>query len=230
VIHTEGLVRKPKKILVLDVGGTNVKMRLSGCRTLRKFASGPVMTPQKMVQQVRALTADWRYDALSIGYPGVVRHHRPVIEPHNLGRGWVKFGFDKAFGKPVRVINDAALQAIGCYKRGRMLFLGLGTGLGSALVIDGVLAPTELAHLPYKGSRSFEDYVGERGRRRLGPKKWRKAAIDVITQLSTALEVDDVVIGGGNARRLTRLPKKWRRVANSNAFVGGVRLWDMPPR
>lgn len=223
-------MHKPKKILVLDVGGTNVKMRLSGCRTLRKFASGPVMTPQKMVQQVRALTADWRYDALSIGYPGVVRRHRPVIEPHNLGRGWVKFGFDKAFGKPVRVINDAALQAIGCYKRGRMLFLGLGTGLGSALVIDGVLAPTELAHLPYKGSRSFEDYVGERGRRRLGPKKWRKAAIDVITQLSTALEVDDVVIGGGNARRLTRLPKKWRRVANSNAFVGGVRLWDMPPR
>lgn len=221
---------KPKKILVLDVGGTNVKIHLSGSRTMRKFASGPAMTPRRMVQQVKALTAGWRYDALSIGYPGVVRHDWPAIEPHNLGRGWVNFGFEKAFGKPVHIVNDAALQAIGSYKRGRMLFLGLGTGLGTALIIDGVLAPTELAHLPYKRGCSFEEYVGERGRKRLGPKKWRKAVIDVITRLSTALEVDDVVIGGGNARRLTRLPKKWRRVTNSNAFIGGLRLWDKSAR
>jgi polyphosphate glucokinase len=221
-------VPKPKRILVVDVGGTNVKMRVSGHRATRKFTSGPTLTPQKMVAQVRALSADWRYDALSIGYPGVVLHGKIVVEPHNLASGWVGFAFAKAFGKPVRVINDAALQAIGSYRSGRMLFLGLGTGLGSALIIDGVVAPTELAHLPYKRGQSFEDYVGDRARRRLGSKRWRKAVADVVERLSTALEVDEVVIGGGNARRLRRLPKKARRVANSKAFVGGVRLWQAP--
>ena len=223
-------MRTPKKILVLDVGGTHVKMYATGRRGAREFSSGPAMTPQKMVAQARSLAAGWRYDALSIGYPGVVLHGKPVVEPHNLAPGWVGFAFDKAFGKPVRVINDAALQAIGCYKSGRMLFLGLGTGLGCALVIDGVVEPTELAHLPYKRGRTFEEYVGERGRKRLGTKKWRKAVADVAQRLATALEVDEVVIGGGNARRLKRLPKNARRVASSNAFTGGVRLWQAPRR
>jgi len=223
-------MRKPKKILILDVGGTNVKMHATGHRAIKKFNSGPKMTPHKMVAHVRALAAGWRYDALSIGYPGVVLHGKPVVEPHNLAPGWVGFDFVKAFGKPVRIINDAALQAIGCYKTGRMLFLGLGTGLGCALVIDGVVEPTELAHLPYKRGRTYEEYVGERGRKRLGTKKWRKAVADVAKRLATALEVDEVVIGGGNACRLTRLPKNARRVTNSNAFIGGVRLWQAPRR
>lgn len=221
---------KPKKILVIDVGGTHVKMRVTGHRAMREFTSGPALTPQKMVAQARSVSAGWRYDALCIGYPGVVLHGKPVVEPHNLGSGWVGFDFAKAFGKPVRIINDAALQAIGSYKSGRMLFLGLGTGLGSALVIDGVVEPTELAHLPYKRGRTYEEYVGERGRKRLGTKKWRKAVADVVERLGTALEVDEVVIGGGNARRLTRLPKNARRIENSNAFIGGVRLWQAPAR
>jgi polyphosphate glucokinase len=223
-------VKKAKKILVLDVGGTHVKMRMSGQRVTRKFASGPTMTAQQMVEKVRALGVGWRYDAVSIGYPGVVLHGKPVVEPHNLARGWVGFDFAKALGKPVRMLNDAALQALGSYKRGRMLFLGLGTGLGSALIVDGIIAPTELAHLPYKRQRSYEEYVGERGRKRLGTKKWRKAVADVVERLSAALEVDDVVIGGGNARRLRQLPKKARRVSNSNAFIGGLRLWEPPAR
>jgi polyphosphate glucokinase len=223
-------VRKPKKVLVLDVGGTHVKMHVTGHRAGREFASGPALTARQMVEAVRAASTGWRYDAVSIGYPGVVLHGKPIVEPHNLGRGWVGFDYGKAFGKPVRIINDAALQAIGSYKRGRMLFLGLGTGLGSALIVDGVIAPTELAHLPYKRGRSYEEYVGERGRKRLGTKKWRKAVTDVVERLSAALEVDDVVIGGGNARRLQRLPKKARRVSSSNAFIGGLRLWQTDAR
>jgi polyphosphate glucokinase len=203
-------------------------MRASGQRAARQFDSGPALTAEQMVEKVQALSSGWRYDAVSIGYPGVVLHGKPVIEPHNLGGGWVGFDFEKAFGKPVRMINDAALQALGSYKRGRMLFLGLGTGLGSALIVDGAVAPTELAHLPYKRGRSYEGYVGERGRKRLGTKKWRKAVKDVVERLSTALEVDDVVIGGGNARRLQRLPKNARRVSNSKAFIGGLRLWQTP--
>jgi polyphosphate glucokinase len=219
-------MRKTKKILVLDVGGAHVKMRLGHARSIRMFASGAALTAKKMVTQVQAASSDWHYDAVSIGYPGVVLHGKPVAEPHNLGGGWVGFAFQKAFGKPVRVINDAAMQAMGSYKGGRMLFLGLGTGLGSALIIDGVIEPTELAHLPYKRGRSFEEYVGERGRKRLGSKKWRKAVADVIERLHAALEVDYVVVGGGNARRLQRLPKDTYRGANSNAFVGGLRLWE----
>lgn len=223
-------MRKPRKVLVLDIGGSHVKMRATGQRTSRRFDSGPALTAQQMVEKVQALSSGWRYDAVSMGYPGVVLHGKPVVEPHNLGRGWVGFEYAKAFGKPVRIINDAALQAIGSYKRGRMLFLGLGTGLGSALIVDGVIAPTELAHLPYKRGRSYEEYVGERGRKRLGTKKWRKAVADVVARLSVALEVDDVAIGGGNARRLQRLPKNARRVSNSNAFIGGLRLWQTPAR
>jgi polyphosphate glucokinase len=219
-------MRKTKKILVLDVGGAHVKMRLGHARSIRMFASGAALTAAKMVTEVQAASSDWHYDAVSIGYPGVVLHGKPVAEPHNLGGGWVGFAFQKAFGKPVRVINDAAMQAMGSYKGGRMLFLGLGTGLGSALIIDGVIEPTELAHLPYKRGRSFEEYVGERGRKRLGSKKWRKAVADVIERLHAALEVDYVVVGGGNARRLQRLPKNTYRGANSNAFVGGLRLWE----
>jgi len=221
-------VRKPKTILVLDVGGANVKMRATGQRAARKFVTGPAFTAQQLVEKVRALSAGWRYDAVSIGYPGVVLHGKPVVEPHNLGRGWVGFDYEKAFAKPVRIINDAALQALGSYKRDRMLFLGLGTGLGSALIVDGIIAPTELAHLPYKRGRSYEEYLGERGRKRHGTKKWRKAVADVVERLSAALEVDDVVIGGGNARRLRGWPKKARRVSNSNAFIGGLRLWQAP--
>ncbi len=220
--------RRPRKVLVLDVGGTHVKMRASGQSAGRQFDSGPALTAEQMVEKVQALSRGWRYDAISIGYPGVVLHGKPVVEPHNLGCGWVGFDYEKAFGKPVRMINDAALQAIGSYKRGRMLFLGLGTGLGSALIVDGVIAPTELAHLPYKRGRSYEGYVGERARKRLGTKKWRKAVDDVVERLSAALEVDDVVIGGGNARRLQRLPKNARRVSNSKAFIGGLRLWQTP--
>jgi polyphosphate glucokinase len=219
-------MRKTKKILVLDVGGAHVKMRLGHARSIRMFASGAALTAAKMVTEVQAASSDWHYDAVSIGYPGVVLHGKPVAEPHNLGGGWVGFAFQKAFGKPVRVINDAAMQAMGSYKGGRMLFLGLGTGLGSALIIDGVIEPTELAPLPYKRGRSFEEYVGERGRKRLGSKKWRKAVADVIERLHAALEVDYVVVGGGNARRLQRLPKNTYRGANSNAFVGGLRLWE----
>jgi len=221
-------VPRPKKILTLDVGGTHVKLCLSGARTERMFASGPTLTPRKMVAKVRALCADWRYEVLSIGYPGVVLHGKPVAEPHNLGKGWVGFSFARAFGKPVRIVNDAALQALGCYRKGRMLFLGLGTGLGSALIIDGVLEPTELAHLPYKHGRTYEEYVGERARKRLGGKKWRRAVADVIERLGKALEVDEVVVGGGNARRLKRLPDATRCVPNSNAFIGGARLWQVP--
>ena len=186
------------------------------------------MTPRKMVTRVRALTADLKYDVISIGYPGVVAHGKIVTEPYNLGRGWVGFDFRKAFGKPTQLMNDAAMQAIGSYEGGRMLFLGLGTGLGSALVVDGTVAPMELAHLPYKNGHTYEDYVGDRGRRRLGPKKWRVTVADVVEQLSKALEVDYVVLGGGNAKKLKKLPKNARLGSNEFAFLGGYRVWRTP--
>jgi polyphosphate glucokinase len=218
--------RKPqRRVLVIDVGGSHVKTRVSGSRDMRQMESGPTLTPRKMVSRVLRLIGDLKYDAVSIGYPGVVVHGKIVTEPYNLGRGWVGFDFRKALGRPTVVLNDAAMQAIGSYEGGRMLFLGLGTGLGSALIVDGTVAPMELAHLPYKGSRSYEDYVGDRGRRRLGAKKWRRSVADVVAQLSKALEADYVVIGGGNARKLKKLPKNARLGNNDFAFLGGFRVW-----
>jgi polyphosphate glucokinase len=212
-------------ILVVDVGGSHVKMLATGQRTPLKIPSGPAMTPAAMVRAVRDATKSWRYDVVSVGYPGAVLHGKPVAEPANLGAGWVGFNFEKAFGCPVKVINDAAMQAWGSYRGGRMLFLGLGTGLGSAMIIDGVLEPMELAHLPYKKGRTYEEYVGKSGLKRLGKKKWRRATVDVLMRLKTALEADDVVVGGGNAKLLKRLPPHMRRGRNANAFAGGYRLW-----
>jgi polyphosphate glucokinase len=213
------------KILVIDVGGSQIKVLATGRKTPVKIPSGPDMTARTMVRRVRKAVAGWRYDAISIGYPGAVVHGRPVSEPHNLGGGWVGFNFMKAFGRPVRVINDAAMQALGSYKGGCMLFLGLGTGLGSALIIDDVLEPMELAHLPYKKGRSYEDYVGKAGLKRLGKKKWRRSVDDVVTKLKAALGADDVVVGGGNAKLLDSPPAGARLGANANAFLGGCRLW-----
>lgn len=212
-------------MLAIDVGGTHVKISVSGQRETREFESGPTLTPRKMVARVRRLTADLKYDVVSIGYPGVVVHGKIITEPYNLGRGWVGFDFRKAFGRPTQVMNDAAMQAIGSYEGGRMLFLGLGTGLGSALIVDGTVAPMELAHLPYKHGRTYEDYVGDHGRRRLGAKKWRHTVASVVEQLSKALEADYVVLGGGNARKLKKLPKNARLGNNSFAFLGGFRVW-----
>ena len=214
-----------RRVLAIDVGGSHVKTRVSGQSETRVFESGPSMTPARMVARVRRSTRDLKYDVISIGYPGVVVHGKIATEPFNLGRGWVGFDFRKAFGKPTLLMNDAAMQAIGSYEGGRMLFLGLGTGLGSALIVEGTVAPMEIAHLPYKGGRSYEDYVGDRGRRRLGPKKWRRVVADVVEQLSHALEADYVVIGGGNARKLKKLPKNARLGNNEFAFLGGFRMW-----
>src|SRR5216117_1044026 len=206
------------RILVIDVGGTHVKVLASGQRTRREVESGPSMTPGRMVTAVKRLTADWRHDVVSIGYPGPVLHGRPIAEPHNLGPGWVGFNFRKAFGCPVKIINDASMQALGSYRGGRMLFLGLGTGLGSAMIIDGVLEPMELGHLPYKKGRTYEDYVGARGLERLGKKRWRRHVADVAKRLKTALEIKDLVLGGGNAQRLEALPARARLAGNANAF------------
>ncbi|MGH8306500.1 MAG: ROK family protein, partial [Steroidobacteraceae bacterium] len=185
--------RAPRRILVIDVGGTHIKFRAGARGAIRRFDSGPKMGPARMVREIRELAPGLAYDAVSIGYPGLVFRGRIAAEPHNLGKGWVGFDFAHAFGKPVRVINDAAMQAIGSYRGGRMLFLGLGTGLGATLIIDGVVEPTEIGHMPYKNGRSFEDYVGERGRERRGTRKWRKAVYDVIKHLQAALEADYVV-------------------------------------
>jgi polyphosphate glucokinase len=212
-------------ILAIDVGGTHVKVLATGRRKPLEIRSSPKMTANEMVRKVRQGTTGWRFSVVSIGYPGPVLHGRPVSEPSNLGGGWVGFDFTKAFGYPVRVINDAAMQALGSYKGGHMLFLGLGTGLGSALIVDGVLEPMELAHLPYKKGRTYEDQVGKAALKRLGKKKWRHGVPDVVTQLKAALEADDVVIGGGNAKLLHALPKGVRLGSNANAFVGGYRLW-----
>jgi polyphosphate glucokinase len=200
-------------------------MRVFGRRELRQFESRPDLTPRQMVARVHELTGDWTYDAVSVGYPGVVLHGKVVAEPHNLGTGWVGFDFRKAFGRPTHVLNDAAMQAVGSYEGGRMLFLGLGTGLGSAMIVDGVVAPMELAHLLYKKGRTYEEYVGARGLKRLGVKKWSRTVNSVVTQLSTLLEADYVVIGGGNARKLKRLPKNARLGSNDFAFLGGFRVW-----
>jgi polyphosphate glucokinase len=214
------------KILVIDVGGTHVKLLATGRKTRVEIPSGPDLTAAKMVRDVRAATTGWDYTAVSIGYPGPVVHNQPITEPHNLGRGWVGFDFQKAFGRPVRLINDAAMQALGSYEGRRMLFLGLGTGLGSAMIVDGILEPMELAHLPYKKGRTYEDYVGLRGLNRLGKKKWSRHVADVIEQLKAALEADYVVVGGGNAKLLKKLPPGARLGDNNNAFRGGYRLWQ----
>jgi polyphosphate glucokinase len=213
------------RVLVIDVGGTHVKVLATGRRKPVELSSGPKMTAKKMVKDLRELTAGWNYDAVSIGYPGPVVHGRPVCDPHNLGPGWVGFDFKKAFGRPVKIINDAAMQALGSYSGGRMLFLGLGTGLGSALIVDGVLEPMELAHLPYKHGKTYEDYVGLRGLKRLGKKKWARHVADVVQQLKTALQADYVVLGGGNSKLLKSLPPATRVGGNANAFRGGYRLW-----
>jgi polyphosphate glucokinase len=219
------MAKKKPNVLVLDVGGTHVKMLATGHKDRLEIPSGPEMTPKEMVAAVRKATAAWKYSCVSIGYPGPVVHGKPMAEPHNLGPGWVGFDFEKAFGCPVKVINDAAMQALGSYKGGRMLFLGLGTGLGSAMVVNGVLEPMELAHLPY-GKSTFEDYVGLCGLERLGKKKWRRHVAEVVEQLKAGLQADYVVIGGGNAKKLKELPPGTRLGENSNAFRGGFRLWQ----
>jgi polyphosphate glucokinase len=217
--------RTPRHILVLDVGGTHVKFRIGPRGVIQKFASGPKMGPKEMITGVLGVLAGARFEAVSIGYPGLVVHGRIAAEPHNLGQGWVGFDFQQALGQPTRLINDAAMQAIGSYTGGRMLFLGLGTGLGATLIVDGVVEPTEIGHMPYKRGRTFEDYVGERGRERLGTRKWRRKVNEVIADLQAALEPDYVVLGGGNAVRLKDLPPGARLGDNRNAFIGGLRLW-----
>ncbi|HEX8894009.1 MAG TPA: ROK family protein, partial [Terriglobales bacterium] len=212
-------------VLAIDVGGTHIKILATGEETPLKFVSGPKMTAKQMVREVKKLAAGWNYDAVSVGYPGPVLHGRILHEPHNLGPGWVGFDFKQAFGCPVKVINDAAMQALGSYKGGSMLFLGFGTGLGSAMVVDGLLESMELGHLPYRKA-TYEDYVGIRGLKRYGKKKWRKYVLDTVERLSTALEPDEIVLGGGNVKLLQKLPEKCCRGDNANAFAGGFQLWS----
>ncbi|MCC2640757.1 MAG: polyphosphate glucokinase [Nitrospira sp.] len=214
------------KVLVVDVGGTKVKILLSGQQNVRTLRSGPELTAQQMVAGVLKAVKGLKYDVVSIGYPGPVIRGTLLAEPRNLGASWVGFDFTKAFGCPVALINDAAMQALGGYEGGRMLFLGLGTGLGSALIAEKVIMPMELAHLPYKKGGTFEDYVGRRGLERLGKKKWRRAVGDVVVRLKAALVADDVLIGGGNAKKLKRLPEGVRLGGNAHAFIGGRRLWE----
>lgn len=212
------------KVLAIDVGGTHVKILASGEKTPLRFVSGPRMTAKQMVSQVKKLTSQWEYDAVSIGYPGPVLQGHILHDPHNLAPGWVRFEFKMAFGCPVKVINDAAMQALGSYKGGSMLFLGLGTGLGSAMIVDGFLEPMELGHLPYRKA-TYEDYVGLRGLLKHGKKKWGKYVVDVVERLSAALEPEDIVLGGGNVKELNKMPKGCRQGDNTNAFIGGFRLW-----
>jgi predicted NBD/HSP70 family sugar kinase len=219
------VTKKQPVILVIDVGGTNVKIHAGKQKEPVKIPSGPTMSARQMVTAVRKAAAGWKYTAASIGYPGPVLHDKPVTEPHNLGSGWVRFDYQKALGCPVQLVNDAAMQALGSYEGGRMLFLGLGTGLGSAMIVDGQLEPMELAHLPYKKGSTYEDYVGLRGLKRLGKKKWRRNVAEVIDQLKKAMAADYVVLGGGNVKLLKKLPPDTRLGSNMNAFVGGARLW-----
>lgn len=213
------------KILSIDVGGSHVKFLASGEKQKRTFVSGPKMTARQMVSGVKKLAQDWEYDAVSIGFPGPVLHDRPVAEPHNLGPGWLGFDFKAAFGVPVRMINDAAMEALGAYRGGKLLFLGLGTGLGSAIIVDGIVVPMELGHLPYKKG-TFEEYVGNAGLKRHGKKRWRKLVEDVVERLVAALQPEDIAIGGGNVAHLDNLPKGAWPTDNAHAFIGGYRLWD----
>jgi polyphosphate glucokinase len=216
------------RILVIDVGGNNIKLRRPEQDTILKIPSGPELTAARMVRAVKRAAAGWKYDAVSIGYPGPVENGRPAREPHNLGGGWTRYDFRSAFGKPVRLLNDAAMQALGSYHGGRMLYLGLGTGLGSALVIHGVVQPLELAHLPYRKGRTFEDYVGQRGYERLGKRAWVRHVTHVVEALHNALQVEYIVLGGGSVKRLDALPPGCRVGSNANAFIGGIRLWATP--
>jgi polyphosphate glucokinase len=222
-------MKKRVNVLVVDVGGTHVKILATGQKQHREFPSGPKLSARQMVAGVKKLAKDWRYDAVSIGYPGVVINNRPLADPWNLGPGWRGYNFGKEFKCPVKVINDAAMQALGSYNGGKMLFLGFGTGLGSAMVVDGIVEPMELGHLPYR-RRTFEDYVGVSGRARLGNKIWEQAVRDVIGRLIAALEPEDVVLGGGNVNNLTKLPPGCRTGDNANAFMGGFRLWQKTKR
>jgi polyphosphate glucokinase len=215
------------KILAVDVGGTHVKILASGQQERREFASGPQLSAAQMVERVLALAEGWAYDHVTVGYPGPVLHNRPAAEPHNLGPGWLGFDFGMAFGRPTRAMNDAAMQALGSYRGGRMLFLGFGTGLGTAFIVDGIVEPLELGHLPYRKG-SYEDYVGLRGLQRHGKTKWRKLVSDVVERLATAMQADEVVLGGGNAAWLKELPPRCRLGDNANAFVGGFRAWQAP--
>jgi len=221
---------KRMKILVIDVGGTHVKCVATDQKSPVKFNSGPKMGPGSMVRQALKITKGWRFDAVSVGYPGVVRRGRIVREPHNLGPGWVSFDFQAAFARPVKIINDAAMQALGGYEGGKMLFLGLGTGLGSALIVDGVIAAMELGHLHFSHKQTYEDYLGKQGRERLGEKKWRREVKKVVEALRKALLPDYIMLGGGNAGQLKRLPPQTRRGDNAYAFAGGFRLWERQQR
>ena len=222
-------MRAQRRVLAIDIGGNNVKVLLSGQKEARKFPSGPRLTPRRMVAGVKALTRDWKYDVVSIGYPGVVHGNRITAEPVNLGRGWVGFSFRAAFRRPVKVVNDAVMQAIGSYRGGTMLFLGLGTGLGTALVVNGHVVPMELGHFPYKKT-TIETHIGTGGLKHLGINRWRKLVAEVIGEFVSAFLVDDVVLGGGNVKKLARLPKHCRAGGNANAFLGGFRLWETDAR
>ena len=217
---------KARKVLVIDTGGTNIKLLVSGQKEPRKIPSGPTMTAGKMVREVKECVKDWKFDRVSLGYPGPIINGHPLREPHNLGGGWMRFNFSKAFGRPVKILNDAAMQALGSYKGGRMLFLGLGTGLGSAMIANGMLEPMELAHLTYKNGKTYEDYLGRRGLERLGKKKWRQHVAKIVKKLKVALEADYVVLGGGNIKKLKKLPAGARLGSNENAFSGGFRMWE----
>lgn len=216
------------RILVIDVGGTHIKVAGSWDRVTHRIPSGPTMTAADMVRDVLALTKDWDYEAVSLGYPGPVKDNRPFREPINIAGGWIAFDFQKAFGKPVKIMNDAAMQALGSYAGGRMLFLGLGTGLGNAIVEDWRVEPLELAHLPYKKGLSYEEYIGDAGLARLGDEKWEKHVHKICDLFRAALLCDGIVLGGGNARKLVHLPDAATRGSNENAIVGGIRLWERP--
>ena len=216
------------KILVVDVGGTNVKAIATGVEARRKFASGSKLTPERMVAGVKALAAEWQYDVVSVGYPGPLVRQRIAAEPHNLGSGWAGFDFAAAFGCPVKLINDAAMQALGGYRGGKMLFLGFGTGLGTTLIEGGVVEAMELGHAPYK-KHTFEDYVGAAALKRMGKKRWRGHALDVIAHFREVMQPDDILLGGGNTKKITTLTEGCRRGHNSDAFTGGFRLWGSEP-
>ena len=215
-----------KIILTVDVGGSKVKVMTNRFCERREFSSGSQLSAKTMVKKVKDLTQDWSYDVISLGYPGPVLRNRPIAEPYNLGHGWAGFNFTRAFGRPTRVINDALMQALGNYKGGRMLFLGFGTGMGSAMILDGVLQPMEIGHLPYRKSKTFEDHVGAAGMKRLGKEKWRREVANVVELLAAALQPEYIVLGGGNAKELEHLPLRTRRGKNEGAFVGGFRLWE----